>query len=80
MVGYSPKTLIGDLNIKQTDDLENENLREDFQKSLTSIQSIEAHRRFLYKSLKESSNSIVILSGWATDYVVDKQFKKLIPK
>ena len=26
MVGYSPKTLIGDLNIKQTDDLENENL------------------------------------------------------
>ena len=81
-----PKIKINELeiNLKDLDNenlkkhLENENLREDFQKSLTSIQSIEAHRRFLYKSLKESSNSIVILSGWATDYVVDKQFKKLV--
>ena len=89
-IGYyfikKPKIKINELeiNLKDLDDeilkkhFENENLRTEFKKSLTSIQTIDAHRRYLIRTLKEANHSIVILSGWATDFVIDKEFKNLV--
>jgi phosphatidylserine/phosphatidylglycerophosphate/cardiolipin synthase-like enzyme len=38
------------------------------------------HHRYLLKSLARADSSIVVLSGWVSDYVVDKDFVGLLKK
>lgn len=42
------------------------------------IHGAEAHADLLKKAMKNSKDSIIILCGWVTDYVVDEEFKELL--
>lgn len=56
----------------------NEALKEKLEKSLFPISGVNEHRKWLEKSFMSANKRICVLSGWATSYVVDEQFKVLV--
>lgn len=42
------------------------------------IHGADAHAELLKKAMKNAKDSIIILCGWVTDYVVDDEFKELL--
>lgn len=55
-----------------------EALRKKLKSSLFAINEVQEHRTWLINSVKSSKFRICILSGWATSYVIDNDFKLLI--
>ena len=55
-----------------------EALRKKLKSSLFAINEVQEHRTWLINSIKSSKFRICILSGWATSYVIDNDFKLLI--
>jgi phosphatidylserine/phosphatidylglycerophosphate/cardiolipin synthase-like enzyme len=62
--------------------LDNKRLKAVAEKVLASkyeiITTPEEHRAFFLRTMKEASDSVIILSGWATDYAVNDEFKSLL--
>lgn len=46
--------------------------------SVKAVTSQKEHRDLLLLALREAENRVCILCGWATSYVVDKEFKSLL--
>ena len=49
-----------------------------FYKYIKYLETIDQHRKVFFEAFNMANNSICIHSGWATDYVVDEDFKKRV--
>ena len=52
--------------------------KSDYKTADTEVDTVEEHRIQLYNALKIAKHTICIHSGWATDHVVDEDFKNRI--
>jgi phosphatidylserine/phosphatidylglycerophosphate/cardiolipin synthase-like enzyme len=55
-------------------------LQEQNQKKIKPITSNEDHRAVLMEALDKASDTLVILSGWATSYVINRDFQDRLAK
>ncbi|MDP6125942.1 MAG: phospholipase D-like domain-containing protein [Candidatus Latescibacteria bacterium] len=55
-------------------------VQENNRKKIKPIDSLAEHQQELSKALISAKHTICILSGWATSYVVDKEFQQLLRK
>jgi len=63
------------------DRLDNKRLQKSykrFKENITPVIGAQAHRNLLLNSLNEAQETLVILSGWATEYAINLEFKNLI--
>ena len=49
-----------------------------FKENITPVIGAQAHRNLLLNSLNEAKETLVILSGWATEYAINLEFKNLV--
>ena len=75
------KLLINELN-KNLKRFDNKNLATNIQnisnKEIKVIENAKDHRKFLLKTLDQAQKTIVIFSGWLTDYSVNEEFRNKI--
>ena len=63
--------------------LDNRNLKKSYKKfkdNIIPVIGAQSHRNLLLSSLNEAQTSLVILSGWATEYAINAEFKNLVRK
>lgn len=65
-------------DIQRIDNERLKNLSDKEKAELKSLKGPKAHRQKLLQALREANFSLVILSGWLTDYAVDEEFRKLL--
>jgi phosphatidylserine/phosphatidylglycerophosphate/cardiolipin synthase-like enzyme len=51
-----------------------------FKDSIIPVIGAQSHRNLLLSSLNEAQESLVILSGWVTEYAINDEFKNLVRK
>jgi phosphatidylserine/phosphatidylglycerophosphate/cardiolipin synthase-like enzyme len=49
-------------------------------KNIQRLRSPRLHRQKLIETLKQTNKTLIIISGWATDFCMDKEFRSLIKK
>lgn len=62
--------------LEKRDDLLRALLEKQDRNKIRPISTSEEHRAVLFEALGEARDTLVILSGWATSYVVNKDFQK----
>ena len=78
---WKNKNLINDLkkNLKRIDNQNfNSNINNISNKEIKVIENAKDHRKFLLKTLDQAKKTIVIFSGWLTDYSVNQEFRNKI--
>ena len=78
---WKNKNLINDLkkNLKKIDNQNfNSNINNISNKEIKVIENAKDHRKFLLKTLDQAQKTIVIFSGWLTDYSVNEEFRNKI--
>ena len=78
---WKNKNLINDLkkNLKKIDNQNfNSNINNISNKEIKVIENAKDHRKFLLKTLDQAKKTIVIFSGWLTDYSVNEEFRNKI--
>ena len=78
---WKNKNLINDLkkNLKKIDNQNfNSNINNISNKEIKVIENAKDHRKFLLKTLDQANKTIVIFSGWLTDYSVNEEFRNKI--
>ena len=78
---WKNKNLIYDLkkNLKRIDNQNfNSNINNISNKEIKVIENAKDHRKFLLKTLDQAKKTIVIFSGWLTDYSVNQEFRNKI--
>jgi outer membrane lipoprotein SlyB len=68
------KKKLAELNAEQSERLFQLLLERD-QRKVERVKTNEEHRQKLFQGLAEAQECLVILSGWATSYVVDRDFQ-----
>lgn len=62
--------------LRTRDEILSRLLSERNNKKITPITSIDEHRKILFEAMEKATDTLVILSGWATSYVIDKDFQE----
>ena len=78
---WKNKNLINDLkkNLKKIDNKNfNSNINNISNNEIKVIENAKDHRKFLLKTLDQAKKTIVIFSGWLTDYSVNDEFRNKI--
>ncbi|WP_440918710.1 phospholipase D-like domain-containing protein [Candidatus Pelagibacter sp.] len=78
---WKNKNLINDLkkNLKKIDNQNfNSNINNISNNEIKVIENAKDHRKFLLKTLDQAKKTIVIFSGWLTDYSVNEEFRNKI--
>lgn len=78
---WKNKNLIKDLrkNLKNIDNQTfNSNIGNISNNEIKVIENAKEHRKFLLKALDQANKTIVIFSGWLTDYSVNEEFRSKI--
>jgi len=78
---WKNKNLINDLknNLEIIDNKNfNSKIKDISNKEIKVLTSPKEHREFLLKTLNEADKTIIIFSGWLTDYSVNEEFRKRI--
>ena len=78
---WKNKNLINDLknNLEIIDNKNfNSKIKDISNKEIKVLTSPKEHREFLLKTLNQAYKTIIIFSGWLTDYSVNEQFRKRI--
>ena len=78
---WKNRNLINDLkkNLKKIDNQNfNSNINNISNKEIKVIENAKDHRKFLLKTLDQAQKTIVIFSGWLTDYSVNEEFRNKI--
>ncbi len=66
---------------KDLERLDNRNLKKSYKRfkdNIIPVIGAQSHRNLLLSSLNEAQTSLVILSGWATEYAINDEFKNLV--
>ena len=62
--------------LRKRDKIYRELLAEQDEAKITPISTNREHREIFFRALDEANDTLVILSGWATNYVVDSDFQR----
>jgi len=68
---------------KDLESLDNKRLKKSYKRfkdSIIPVIGAQSHRNLLLSSLNEAQESLVILSGWVTEYAINDEFKDLVRK